>query len=102
MKQIQLYTQKDSIGIVLVGNKCDVENREIKTSEGEALAKEFNLKYFETSALNNLNVEETFNYLSQEVIRIKDYKDNGGKKPDDSIIIEEAKKKNKEKEKKCC
>jgi Ras-related protein Rab-8A len=75
MKQIQVSTQKDQIAIVLVGNKCDVDNREVSKEEGEALGKEFGLRYYETSALNNLNIEETFSYLSEEIIKLKDKKD---------------------------
>ncbi len=110
MKQIQLYTDKESIGLVLIGNKCDVENREVTLEEGEALAKEFKLKYFETSALNNYNIEETFNYLAQEVIRIKDAKNviNDPARENEvntSKVLEEPNKKNQktnEKKKGCC
>jgi Ras-related protein Rab-8A len=107
MKQIQMYTQKDSIGIVLVGNKCDVENRLVSKEEGEAVASEFNIKYFEASALNNYNIEETFNYLSQDIMRIKDNKDaganNGDPKPNVVTLKEKSQVSNAgAKEKKCC
>lgn len=77
MKQIQNYTQKEQIAIVLVGNKSDVESREVYKDEGESLAKEYGVKYFETSALNNTNIEETFNHLANDIFRIKDYKEVG-------------------------
>jgi small GTP-binding protein len=105
IKQIQAYTQKDQIGVVLVGNKCDVENREVKTEEGEALASEYNLKYFETSALNNSNIEETFQHLAQEIIRVKDVKESGGVpvNQNNNISLENKdKEKAPGKEKKCC
>lgn len=105
IKQIQAYTQKDQIGVVLVGNKCDVENREVKSDEGEALASEYNLKYFETSALNNSNIEETFQHLAQEIIRVKDVKESGGVpvNQNNNINIENKdKEKVPGKEKKCC
>lgn len=105
IKQIQAYTQKDQIGVVLVGNKCDVENREVKSDEGEALASEYNLKYFETSALNNSNIEETFQHLAQEIIRVKDVKESGGVSvnQNNNINIENKdKEKVPGKEKKCC
>jgi Ras-related protein Rab-8A len=76
MKQIQCFTKKENIAIVLIGNKCDVDNREVSTEEGQNLASEFNLKYFETSALNNTNIEEAFNYLTQDILRLKDFKDS--------------------------
>ena len=46
MKQIQSNTpQKEQIAIVLIGNKCDVDNREVTKEEGELLSKEYGLKY---------------------------------------------------------
>jgi len=49
------------IPIVLVGNKCDLENQRIVTkNEGEALAKKWNCQFIETSAKTNLNVTEAF------------------------------------------
>jgi GTPase SAR1 family protein len=100
MKQIQCFTKKESIAIVLIGNKCDVDNREVSTDEGQSLADEFSLKYFETSALNNTNIEEAFNHLTQDILRLKDFKD--------SIITDvpnkgiDLKKNEKKKEKGCC
>jgi GTPase SAR1 family protein len=76
MKQIQCFTKKESIAIVLIGNKCDVDNREVSTEEGSSVANEFGLKYFETSALNNTNIEDAFNHLTQDILRLKDFKDS--------------------------
>ena len=104
MKQIQTYTQKDQIGVVLVGNKSDVENREVKKEEGDGLATDYGIKYFETSALNNLNIEETFQHLSQEIIRVKDVKDSPPvANPNNNLSLENKdKEKTAGKEKKCC
>uniref|UniRef100_A0A6B2LW62 Small monomeric GTPase n=1 Tax=Arcella intermedia TaxID=1963864 RepID=A0A6B2LW62_9EUKA len=45
---------------MLVGNKCDMElERKVSKKEGEDLAKSLNWKFFETSAQNSNNVEET-------------------------------------------
>jgi GTPase SAR1 family protein len=76
MKQIQCFTKKESIAIVLIGNKCDVDNREVSTEEGQSLADEFSLKYFETSALNNTNIEDAFGHLTHDILRLKDFKDS--------------------------
>lgn len=45
---------------VLVGNKCDMDEskRAVPTSKGQALADEFGIRFFETSAKNNSNVDE--------------------------------------------
>jgi GTPase KRas protein len=102
MKQIQVNTQKDSIAIVLVGNKCDVDNRQVSTEEGSSVASEYGLKYFETSAMNNINITESFEYLTQDVMRIKDYRESGiqtDSKVNNRVKIDEN---NKKKEKKGC
>ncbi|CDR94338.1 Rab2, putative [Babesia bigemina] len=46
--------------IVLIGNKTDVNNREVEYDEGKAFADENNLIYMETSAKGDYNVEEAF------------------------------------------
>jgi small GTP-binding protein len=58
----------EKVKICLVGNKCDMdENRKIAYEDGQKLADEYGLKFFETSAKNNLNVEETFKFLIEEI-----------------------------------
>lgn len=45
---------------VLVGNKCDMDEskRKVPFSRGQALADEFGIRFFETSAKTNSNVED--------------------------------------------
>ena len=45
---------------VLVANKTDLPNRVISTEQGEALASEYGLKFFETSAKTGSNINEMF------------------------------------------
>jgi len=50
-----------NIPIVLVGNKIDLaEQREVSTEEGVAEASKLGCSFIETSALENLNVQDTF------------------------------------------
>merc|ERR1712154_443846 len=48
--------------VLLVGNKCDEESgkRQVSTKTGEALEKMWKVKYLETSAKNNININELF------------------------------------------
>ena len=57
------------ISIVLVANKIDCEDelRQVKKDEGEDLAKNNNLTIFEASAKDNINVEESFKYIIEEI-----------------------------------
>jgi small GTP-binding protein len=74
MKQIQSYTQRESIAIVLLGNKCDADNKAVSAKEANDIATEYNMKFFETSAMNNINIEESFKQLSTEIMKIKESK----------------------------
>lgn len=101
MKQINLYTQTDKIGIVLLGNKVDVEPRQVKSEEGSAIAKQYGVKHFETSAFTNLNVEESFKYLTEEIMGKKNIevtKEGGG----ENIQLTKTTVNTKEKKKGCC
>ena len=53
--------------VILVGNKCDLEDeRKVKKEEGESLAKEYKVKFYEASNKDGTNVEES----SKELIKI--------------------------------
>ncbi|RMG32531.1 MAG: GTP-binding protein [Methanobacteriota archaeon] len=55
---------------VLVGNKSDLENsREVSTEEAEQWATAHGMKYFETSALQNKNIKEVFEYLANLILQ---------------------------------
>ena len=67
----------EKIIIYLVGNKIDNQsNRVISNEEAQKLAEEFGLKYTETSAKTNDNVEPTFLNLIKDIDSIYGDKDN--------------------------
>ena len=71
----------EQIIIYLVGNKIDNQNNRVVTNEeAKKLAEEFKLKYYETSAKNNINVDTTFLDLIKEIDSIYSqlYIDNNG------------------------
>ena len=89
---------KDSLGeearITLVGNKVDLEsNRIVSTEDGMKLAKEHNFEFFEASAKENINIEEAFSNLSNEMLK----KSTRGKIRSNSVLRNTL-----NKEKKCC
>lgn len=63
-----LQSCESPINIILVGNKCDLDHA-VSKKEAEDLASSFNIKYIETSAKNNLNVDEAFSCLAKDVIK---------------------------------
>ena len=61
-------TADENIKIILIGNKCDlIEKREVKEDDGKIKAKDLNVPFMETSALNCINVEKAFNFLIEEI-----------------------------------
>ena len=97
MKLIE-QNAEDGVCKILVGNKCDLENRVIQKEEGEKIAQDFGMKFFETSAKSDINVEEAFNCLVTMILE-KNQKNS----PNLNIVIEKDNhKKNKKKKKFKC
>ncbi|KAF9623551.1 hypothetical protein IFM89_003341 [Coptis chinensis] len=61
---------RDNVYEVLVGNKADMgeSERVVSTSEGQALADEYGIKFFETSALIFFNVKQVFLSTKQKTV----------------------------------
>lgn len=57
MTQIKTYSW-DNAQVILVGNKCDMEDeRVISFERGKQLADQLGVEFFETSAKENVNVK---------------------------------------------
>ena len=61
-----------NVVIYLAGNKVDVneELRVVKTEEGQKIADEYNLTFYETSAKSGININEIFEDLVKKVDEI--------------------------------
>ncbi len=58
------FLNNDTIPLILIGNKIDqVENREEVKLKASALAEQYNLPFFETSANTGEGIDELFAYL---------------------------------------
>eukprot|EP00826_Nyctotherus_ovalis_P055101 TRINITY_DN7295_c0_g1_i9.p2 TRINITY_DN7295_c0_g1~~TRINITY_DN7295_c0_g1_i9.p2 ORF type:complete len:218 (-),score=83.25 TRINITY_DN7295_c0_g1_i9:79-732(-) len=58
-------TAQENVKLMIVGNKVDLEDkRQVSKEEGEKLAQELGLMFFETSAKEGTNVNELFNKLA--------------------------------------
>ena len=71
--------------IYLVGNKIDIDNRIISKEEGQKLANEKNMKYFETSAKTGEGINDVFNEIYNDIYELN--KDNRYLKHDKLFII---------------
>ncbi|KAE8636261.1 hypothetical protein XENTR_v10002912 [Xenopus tropicalis] len=61
--QIKTYSW-DNAQVILVGNKCDMEDERVISAErGKHLAEQLGFEFFEASAKDNINVKQTFERL---------------------------------------
>ena len=79
-----MESEIDKIPVIIIGNKIDAEEREVKYEEAELFAKKHNYPYFETSAKNGQNINESIRYLVKEIIN----KNKGGDKNNDNIKLD--------------
>lgn len=58
----------EDVAIILVGNKCDAPNKVIALKDQEDYAKAIKLPFFETSAKENINIDEVFTELTRLIL----------------------------------
>jgi small GTP-binding protein len=68
-EKINAELNLEKIGIVIVANKSDLENKQVQVEEGKKFAEEVKAPFIETSAAKNINVEKCFDILVKEVIK---------------------------------
>lgn len=67
ISQIQQHADVH-VNKILVGNKCDMlHEKVVSTEEGQKLAKEFGIDFWECSAKNDINVEQSFISIARDV-----------------------------------
>ena len=79
MKQID-QNASENVNRILIGNKCDMEEaRKVSYDQGKALAAEFKINFFETSAKLNSNVEKAFLTIASDIVeRLKENPEHYG------------------------
>ncbi|KAJ3441140.1 ras and ef-hand domain-containing protein [Anaeramoeba flamelloides] len=77
IQNLKENTTVSDLSILLMGNKIDLEEeRVVSTEEGENLAAQHNVPFFETSAKTGENVEKCFLLLTEQSLKKKHYNDS--------------------------
>ena len=67
MQEIEKFAT-ENVCKVIVGNKCDLdEKRKVTTEEGEELARSFGVPFLETSARDCIGVEDCFMTMARQI-----------------------------------
>ena len=76
MDEMTRARDDDNIPIVLAGNKCDLgeTEREVTAEEGKALAEQWGVPFFETSAKTKINDHEVFYEIVREIRKFEEEK----------------------------
>merc|ERR1712139_410170 len=79
VKNIEAHAS-DGVNRILIGNKCDMTDKKVvDTRRGQELAESYDIKFFETSAKNNINVEQAFYSIARDIKkRLMDAEPKGG------------------------
>jgi len=88
-EQILRVKDCDSVPMVLVGNKCDLQDQRVITQEqGEQLARKFNnCTFLESSAKTKVNVEAIFHDLIRQINRTTPEKPQKEKKKGGCMLL---------------
>ena len=71
-QQILRVKDRDYFPIIVVGNRCHLENeRQVSKQEGEALARSFGCPFTETSSKCRINVDNAFYDLVREIRKFR-------------------------------
>ena len=57
----------ETIHLVLVGNKCDLDKREVTKEEGLELVNKNKMDFYEFSAKNNILIDDIFNQSAKTI-----------------------------------
>jgi Ras-related protein Rab-8A len=91
----------DNVDKILIGNKCDmIKDKVVDSAQGQNLADNYQIKFFETSAKANTNVVEAFTAIAKDIK--KRLMDNPTSPPQPGIRIDNTNRSGSSSGGKCC
>ena len=73
-------SKENNTKIVLIGNKIDLkQERQISEEEGKKMAQDYNLNYYETSAKENIGINELMKDVIKDILNGKSKEENTNK-----------------------
>lgn len=76
LRNIDEHANED-VEKMILGNKCDMqEKRLVSKDRGEAIAREHGIRFMETSAKANINIERAFSELAEGILDATAGKEN--------------------------
>ena len=67
---------KNNENIVVLGNKCDLKEKKIDKDLINKFIKDKQLQYFETSAKEGINIDESFLYMAENLLKQRENNEN--------------------------
>ncbi|CCI46323.1 unnamed protein product [Albugo candida] len=68
MNNIRQFSSPHLPAMLLVGNKIDLSNRSVPSRDGEAIAKQYNCRFIETSAKTSENINDALETIARDAL----------------------------------
>ena len=79
---------------MLVGNKVDLENqRQVSTEDGKAFADKHGMEFLETSAADEVNIDQTFRDMAKQILEYVSKNETNGAENNFKKLLENKTKK---------
>jgi len=72
VQEVTKYAQNPNLVKVLVGNKSDLADHAVTKDEGNTYGTSNGMKFFETSAKDNVGITEAFQYIVEKIINVQE------------------------------
>ena len=71
IERIKNFKDENKLCLVVVGNKCDLEDKKVNKEDVENFCNENKINFIEVSALNEINISEAFLDVSRQLLKKK-------------------------------